>query len=132
MTQRGQRLRGAADLARAVSSELELTAVLREVVGAVTALRHPIFCIVRLVDHAAGGYRVAGTGGANEASVFPVLRFGEDLTHALAKSGRPMLALITTANPRTVRLAPQYLRDFPIYNGAPVQSGDVLHGILDG
>ena len=130
ITQRGQRLRAAADLARAVSSELELTAVLREIVAAVTALRDPIFCVVRLVDHGAGGYRVAGTGGPYEAAVFPVLRFGEGLTHAVAESGRPLLVLDATADPRTVGLPPQYLRDFPIYYGVPIQSGDVLLGVL--
>src|SRR5947207_13106632 len=130
MTQRGQRLRGAADLARAVSSQLELTAVLREVVGAVTALRHPLFCVVRLVDLVAGGYRVAGTGGAYEEAVFPLLRFGEGLTHAAAQSGRPLLVLDVATDRRAMGLPPHYLKDFPIYFGVPIQSGDVLLGVL--
>ncbi len=130
MTRRGDRLRAAADLARAVSGSLELTAVLRQVVAAVATLRARVFCIVRLVDHAAGGYRVAGRGGGHEDAVVPVLRFGEGLTHLVAESGRPLLVLDATTDPRTVGLDPQSLREFPIYYGVPIQSGETLLGVL--
>ena len=127
---RGERLRTVADLARAVSGSLELTAVLREVVAAVAAMRPALFCVVRLVDHAAGGYRVAGTGGANEEAVVPILRFGEGLTHAVAALGRPLLVVDAPSDSRTAGLDPRALREFPIYYGVPIQSGDTLLGIL--
>lgn len=130
MTRRGDRLHSTADLARAVSGSLELTAVLRHVVAAVAALRRHIFCVVRLVDHAAGGYRVAGTGGAYEEAVQPVLRFGEGLTHLVAESGRPLLVSEAGEDGRTRGVAPDALRDFPIYYGVPIQSGGTLLGVL--
>ncbi len=130
MTGRGERLRTVADLARAVSGSLELTAVLREVVAAVAALRPSMFCVVRLSDPAAGGYRVAGTGGAQEAAVAPVLRFGEGLTHVVAESRRPLLVQDAAADPRTSGLARQALQQFPVFYGVPIQSGDTLLGVL--
>jgi GAF domain-containing protein/ActR/RegA family two-component response regulator/anti-sigma regulatory factor (Ser/Thr protein kinase) len=130
MTRRGERLRTAADLARAVSGALELPAVLREVVGAVAALRPAIFCVVRLSDPAAGGYRVAGTGGAQEDAVAPVLRFGEGLTHVVAESRRPLLVMDVAADPRTMGIAAQARQQFPVYYGVPIQSGETLLGVL--
>ena len=130
MTGRGERLRTVADLARAVSGSLELTAVLREVVAAVSALRASIFCVVRLSDPVAGGYRVAGTGGAHEQAVVPVLRFGRGLTHAVAESRCPLLVLDAAADPRTAGLAPHALQQFPVYYGVPIQAGEALLGVL--
>ena len=130
MTQRGTRLRTAADLARAVSGSLELTAVLREVVAAVAALRSALLCVVRLVDHAAGGYRVVGAAGTDADTVAPVLRFGEGVTHAVAASGRPLFVPDAAVDPRTSGVAPEALRRFPIYYGVPIQSGETLLGVL--
>jgi GAF domain-containing protein len=130
ISRRGERLRTVAELARAVSGSLELTAVLREVAAAVGALRPAIFCVVRLADPVAGGYRVPGTGGAHEAAVAPVLRFGEGLTHVVAESGGPLLVLDAQADSRTAGLDPQALREFPIYYGVPIQAGETLLGVL--
>jgi signal transduction histidine kinase/CheY-like chemotaxis protein len=129
-TRRGERLRTVAELSRAVSGSLELTAVLREVVAAVAALRPALFCVVRLADQAAGGYRVAGSGGAYDHAVVPVLRFGEGLTHVVAESGQSLLVVDAPHDARTAGLDPQALREFPIYYGVPIQAGETLLGVL--
>jgi len=58
-----ERLRRIAELARSVSSALDLEAVLDHVTAAVSALRPDAACSVRLIDQLVGGYRLAGVGG---------------------------------------------------------------------
>jgi GAF domain-containing protein len=129
VTRRGDRLRSAADLTRAVSGSLELNAVLREVITAVMSLRAEITCLVRLVDHAAGGYRLAETGGERPQRLNPVVRFGEGLTHLVAESRRPVLVSDAPTHRHSAGLwaaAP----GFSIYYGVPIQSGETLLGVL--
>src|SRR5439155_3169478 len=57
-------------------------------------------------------------------------RFGEGMTHAAAESEHPLLVLDVAADRRAMGLPPQYLKDFPIYFGVPIRSGDVLLGVL--
>ena len=57
-----ERLRRIAELARSVSSALDLEAVLDHVTAAVSALRPDAACSVRLIDQLVGGYRLAGVG----------------------------------------------------------------------
>src|SRR2546426_6689804 len=84
-------LRRIAELARSVSSTLDLETVLDHVTAAVTALRPDAACSVRLIDPVAGGYRLAGAGGVPIEGRRPVIPFGRGLTHAVAETERPLL-----------------------------------------
>ncbi|MBI3637044.1 MAG: GAF domain-containing protein, partial [Candidatus Rokubacteria bacterium] len=100
MTEPGDRLRRIGELARAVSSAPELETVLALVTDAVAALRPGLVGVVRLVDAAAGGYRVVGDG--------PPL--GAEITHGVAEVRGPVVA------------GADY--------GVPIASGDDLFGVL--
>src|SRR4029453_18536023 len=58
-----RRLRQIAALARTVSSQLDLEAVLTQLSVAMKSLRPDAHCSIRLVDPAAGGYRLGPRAG---------------------------------------------------------------------
>ena len=80
MPNSAERLRRIAELARSVSSTLDLNAVLDHVTAAVTALRPDAACSVRLIDPVAGGYRLARAGGVRIVGRRQVIPFGRGLT----------------------------------------------------
>jgi len=96
------RLRRIAELARSVSSTLDLEAVLDQVTAAVTALRPGVACSVRLIDPVAGGYRLAGVGGVTIEGRRQVIPFGRGLTHAVAEAGRVLLEEAYPSDPRAI------------------------------
>ena len=127
---RGDRLRKVADLARSVSSALDLEAVLGQVTAAVVDLRPGILCILRLVDREAGGYRLAGMGGAAVAGRVPLLRFGEGLTDVVGRTRRPLLVSDMLRDPRTEGRDWFAAQGLAVFYGVPIEAGDELLGIL--
>ena len=97
-----ERLRRIAELARSVSSALDLEAVLDHVTAAVSALRPDAACSVRLIDQLVGGYRLAGVGGVPIADRRPVIPFGRGLTHEVAETGRPVFVEEYSDDPRAL------------------------------
>src|SRR5262249_59372508 len=85
------RVRRIAQLARSVSSTLDLETVLKHVTAAVTALRADIACSVRLIDERAGGYRLAGVGGVPIPERTPGIPRGHGLTHAVVDTACPLV-----------------------------------------
>jgi GAF domain-containing protein/anti-sigma regulatory factor (Ser/Thr protein kinase) len=130
MTRRGDRLRRVAELARAVSGALDLSAVLRQVIAAVLAVRHDILCVIRLADAEAGGYRLAASGGVEGLNLLPVVTFGEGLTSVVARTRETLLVDDVSADPRgltTARLA----AGLTLYYGVPIEAGDTVFGVLN-
>ena len=84
-----ERLRRIGELARSVSSTLDLKAVLDHVTAGVSALRPDAACSVRLIDPVAGGYSLARAGGVRIVGRRQVIPFGRGLTHAVAETERP-------------------------------------------
>lgn len=119
------------DLARAVTSALDLETVLSHVIEAVTSLRTDVYCTIRLVDHEAGGYRLAGVGGVATAHRVPVLGFGEGLTHVVAESRQPLLVTDILADPRVPGKDWFADRGLTVYCGTPIQAGQELLGVLN-
>ena len=128
---RSDRLRRVADLARSVSGALELETVLSEVTAAVVELRPSIMCIIRLVDTEAGGYRLAGMGGAAPEGRALVLPFGQGLTHVVAETRKPLLIADTGADPRTVNQEWYATLGLTAYYGVPIVAGEELLGVLN-
>jgi signal transduction histidine kinase len=127
---RGNRLRKVADLARSVSSALDLEAVLSQVTAVVVELRPGILSILRLVDRAAGGYRLAGMGGAAVEGRVALLRFGEGLTDVVAKTRRPLFVADMLRDPRTAGRDWFAAQGLSAFYGVPIEAGGELLGIL--
>jgi len=125
------RLRRIAELARSVSSTLDLETVLDHVTAAVTALRPDAACSVRLIDPVAGGYRLAGAGGVPIVSRRPVIPFGRGLTHAVAEAGRPLLVEAYPDDPRALEGHWSAGRGLTVYYGAPIGAAGELLGVLN-
>jgi PAS domain S-box-containing protein len=122
-------LRLVAARARSMTSALELAVVLDEVTRAVMSLRRGLRCFVRLVDPAAGGYRLAASSGA--PSTHPeVLRFGEGLTHVVAERRRPLLVKGVLRDPRTALRSWARSGGFDTFYGVPIDAGGELLGVL--
>jgi GAF domain-containing protein/anti-sigma regulatory factor (Ser/Thr protein kinase) len=130
MTRRGDRLRRAADLARIVSGSLDLDAVLRQVIAAVVSLGPDRACVIRLVDHDAGGYRLAASGGTSSEHLVPLLPLGQGLTHVVAESRRPLLVADVSRDSRALPTTGRVL-GARVYYGAPIEAGDALLGVLN-
>jgi signal transduction histidine kinase len=130
VTRRGDRLRKVADLARSVSSALDLEAVLSQVTEAVVDLRPGILCILRLVDHEGGGYRLAGMGGTDVAGRMSLLRFGEGLTDVVGRTRQPLLVPDMLRDPRTAGRDWFGERGLAVFYGVPIEAGGELLGIL--
>ena len=124
------RLRRIAELARSVSSTLDLATVLHHVTAAVTALRPDVVCSVRLIDPVAGGYRLAGAGGVPIAGRTQVIPFGRGLTHAVAEAGRPLLVEAYPGDPRAIEGHWSAGRGLTVYYGAPIGAAGELLGVL--
>ncbi|PYN81036.1 MAG: hypothetical protein DMD97_02835 [Candidatus Rokuibacteriota bacterium] len=124
------RLRRIAELARSVSSTLDLETVLDQVTAAVTALRPDVACSVRLIDPVAGGYRLAGAGGVPIAGRTQVIPFGRGLTHAVAEAGRPLLVEAYPGDPRAIEGHWSTGRGLTVYYGAPIGAAGELLGVL--
>jgi GAF domain-containing protein len=120
------RLRHAADLARAISSGLEVGHVLEQVTRALEALRPELFIAVRLVDQAAGGYRLAAAGGAAIGSALDVIDFGAGLTHVVADTREPVLVDDVPSDAGALPVP-----RFSVYYGVPIAAGDALLGVVD-
>jgi GAF domain-containing protein len=124
------RLRRIAELARSVSSTLDLEAVLNHVTAAITVLRPDGACSVRLIDPVAGGYRLAGVGGVSIASRRQVIPFGRGLTHTVAETGRPILVEEYPGDPRALEGHWSAGRGLTVYYGAPIGAAGELLGVL--
>jgi GAF domain-containing protein/anti-sigma regulatory factor (Ser/Thr protein kinase) len=127
---RHERLRLIAELARSVSSALDLDAILDQVTAVVAALRRDIGCVIRLVDHDMGGYRLAARGGAVAEGFSPVLAFGEGLTHAVVHGRRPVLVEHAPSDSRAATQSWKAARDLVVYYGVPIEAGDEVLGVL--
>ena len=92
-------VRRIAQLARSVSSTLDLETVLKRVTAAVAALRPDIACSVRLIDERAGGYRLAGVGGVPLTERTPVIPRGRGLTHTVVDTGSPVARTLPGRSP---------------------------------
>jgi GAF domain-containing protein/CheY-like chemotaxis protein len=125
-----ERLRRIGELARSVSSTLDLTAVLDHVTAGVSALRPDAACSVRLIDPAAGGYRLARAGGVRIVGRRQVIPFGRGLTHAVAETGRPLLVEEYPSDPRALEGHWSASRGLTVYYGAPVGAAGELLGVL--
>ena len=130
VTRRSEMLRRVADLARSMSSALELESVLSQVTAAVVGVRPGIQCILRLVDREAGGYRLAGMGGAESGDRLRVLPFGQGLTHVVAETRRSLLVTDTRLDPRTAGGDWFTARGLTVFYGVPVEAGGALLGVL--
>jgi GAF domain-containing protein/CheY-like chemotaxis protein/anti-sigma regulatory factor (Ser/Thr protein kinase) len=130
VTAPSDRLRQIADLARSVSSALELEAVFDRMTGAVASLRPDIGCVIRLVDVEAGGYRLAATGGAAAEGFSPLVPFGEGLTHAVAEGRRPLLVLSGPDDPRAARESWAAAGPLSVYYGVPIEAGGEVLAVL--
>ncbi|HEY3066507.1 MAG TPA: GAF domain-containing protein [Methylomirabilota bacterium] len=128
---RSDRLRRVADLARSVSGALDLETVLSEVTAAVVELRSHSMCIIRLVDAEAGGYRLAGMGGAAPDGRTLVLPFGHGLTHVVAETRKALVVTDTGADPRTANQDWYASLGLSVYYGVPIVAGDELLGVLN-
>lgn len=123
-------VRRIAQLARSVSSTLDLETVLEHVTAAVTALRPDIACSVRLIDERAGGYRLAGVGGVPIAERTPVIPHGRGLTHAVVDTACPLLLEHYPDDPRSLQRLRAARRHLTVYYGTPIGiDGEVL-GVL--
>jgi len=131
MIDRGDRLGQIADLARSVTSALDLEAVLTHVIEAVTSLRSDVYCAIRLVDHEAGGYRLAGVGGIASDQRLPVLPFGEGLTDVVGTTQRALVVTDILADPRAGGKEWYAARGLRAYYGIPIQAGPHLLGVLN-
>jgi PAS domain S-box-containing protein len=125
-----RRLRQIAALARTVSSQLDLEAVLTQLSVAMKSLRPDAHCSIRLVDPAAGGYRLATEAGGfqGRAAVIP---FGEGLTDVVATGRRPLLVADTRRERPTGSTASYVEQGFTAYYGTPIATGDRLFGVLN-
>ena len=123
-------LRRIAELARSVSSTLDLETVLDHVTAAVTALRPDAACSVRLIDPVAGGYRLAGAGGVPIEGRRPVIPFGRGLTHAVAETERPLLVGDYPSDPRALEGHWAASRGLTVYYGAPIGASGELLAVL--
>jgi signal transduction histidine kinase/ActR/RegA family two-component response regulator len=117
-------LRQVAELARTVSSTVELETVLQRVAGAVVALRSDAACAVRLVDPARGGYRLSALAGPVSARL-DLVPFGQGLSHVVAESRRPLLVADLAGDPRMVGPPER-----GAYLGVPIEVGTELLGVL--
>jgi len=124
------RLRRIAELARSVSSTLDLETVLDHVTAAVTALRPDAACSVRLIDPVAGGYRLAGAGGVPIEGRRPVIPFGRGLTNVVAETERPLLVGDYPSDPRALEGHWSASRGLTVYYGAPIGAAGELLGVL--
>lgn len=124
------RLRQIADLARAVSSTLELETVLEQVANAVVALRADASCGIRLVDPAAGGYRLAASAGPAPRDLVPVHLFGQGPCHLVVDSRQPLL-VEDARDPRVPAGTWAGSPDFGVYYGVPVLAGDTVLAVLN-
>jgi GAF domain-containing protein len=122
--------RTVADLARAVSSALELDSVLHHVTNATIRLCPEALCIVRLVDAAAGGYRLAAISGGTADGRVPLIPFGRGLTHTVVGSRRPLIIRDIRADPSAVIQDASALDGRTAYYGVPIQAGQELFGVL--
>lgn len=126
------RLRQVAELTRSVSSALDLESVLAKAVAAVSALRPDSVCAVRLLDHAAGGYRLlATTHPQMEAAVPALLPLGVGLTHLVAVGRQPLLVSDARSHPDAHRASWDAYPAVGIYYGTPVAAGGELLGVLN-
>jgi PAS domain S-box-containing protein len=125
------RLRQLAAAARAVNSALDLEAVLGEVLAAVTTVRQDQFCTIRLVDRAAGGYRLAAVGGMPRDALVQVVPFGQGLTHVIAERRRATLVNDLTDDPRSFDRAWCVERNLTVYYGVPIEAGGELVGVMN-
>ena len=131
MIGRADRLGQIADLARSVTSALDLEAVLSHVIEAVTSLRADLYCVIRLVDDDAGGYRLARVGGAAAEGRVPMLPFGEGLTHVVGESRRPLVVSDILADSRAGGKEWYAARGLRVYYGIPIQAGQQLLGVVN-
>jgi len=123
-------VRRIAQLARSVSSTLDLDTVLKRVTAAVAALRPDIACSVRLIDERAGGYRLAGVGGVPIPERTPVIPHGRGLTHAIVAMACPLLLEHYPDDPRSLQRLRTARRHLTVYYGTPIGiDGEVL-GVL--
>src|SRR6266850_686624 len=122
--------RTVADLARAVSSALELDSVLHHVTNAIIRLCPEALCIVRLVDAVAGGYRLAAISGGTADGRLPLVPFGKGVTHTVVESRRPLAIRDIRADPSAAIQDASALNGRPAYYGVPIQAGDELFGVL--
>jgi len=123
-------VRRIAQLARSVSSTLDLETVLEHVTAAVTALRPDIACSVRLIDERTGGYRLAGVGGVPIPERTPVIPRGRGLTHAVVDTACPLLLEHYPDDPRSLQRLRAARRHLTVYYGTPIGiDGEVL-GVL--
>jgi len=130
MPNSAERLRRIAELARSVSSTLDLNAVLDHVTAAVTALRPDAACSVRLIDPVAGGYRLARAGGVRIVGRRQVIPFGRGLTHAVAETGRTLFVEEYQRDPRALEGHWSAGRGLTVYYGAPIRAAGELLGVL--
>jgi signal transduction histidine kinase len=130
MTPRGDSPRRLVELACSVSSALDLDAVLAEVIAAVAALRPTAGCAIRLVDPAAGGYRLVAVGGTPGYRLPEVVPFGQGLVHAVAAGRQPLLVRDAGSDPRVPEHSRAALQALPVFYGVPIEAGGDLLGIL--
>ena len=125
-----RRLRQIAALARTVSGQLDLEAVLVHLRAAMMSLRPDAQCTIRLVDAAAGGYRLVDDDEHVEGRV-PLIPFGEGFTDMVATQRRPLL-VADTRTERPLRFAGSYIsHGFTVYYGTPIATGAHLFGVLN-
>jgi signal transduction histidine kinase/CheY-like chemotaxis protein len=118
------------ELARAVSSALEPDAVLAEMTTAVADHRPDWACIIRLVDRAASGYRLAAAAGAVIYPLPSLVPFGQGLVHTVVETRQPLLVTDAGDDPRVPPHAREALRRLPIFYGVPIDAGGELVGAL--
>jgi len=125
-----RRRRHVASVLRAIAGVLDLEAVLAEITAAVTAVRPDGVCLVRLVDHEAGGYRLARAPGimAGRPRIVP---FGVGLNEVVAGTRQPLLVLDVRSDARFVDVGWYEGRGLTVFYGVPLTDGGELLGILN-
>lgn len=122
-------MRQAVELARSMSSSLDLDAVLARVTEAVAALSADTFCAIRLIDPAAGGYRLAAVSKPDHG-LSEILPFSNHRTHTVAQTRRPLLVEDFVADESDISRF--FIRhNLTVYYGVPIEVGEELVGVLN-
>jgi signal transduction protein with GAF and PtsI domain len=113
-----------------MSSGAEVEPLLTTITAVLTSLIPNVSCSVRLIDEAAGGYRLVAASGAGIKRLAPIIPFGAGLSHAVAEARQPVLTSSATIPP-SARTNEVGGRTATRYYGVPIRAGEKLVGVLN-